>query len=159
MYAWYAKCLDVPASSPPVVQRWRCQSVRDAKAACVAGMGSCGLGTLSSGFAIAEPASSSRRARRPRSMLVLENRVPSFFHAQHGILTNPHAPADAARAGTHGVSSSAWFPIKNAPGGIKLGLLTSSCGSTSSARRSVSAYVLHDLRARASKPKPWNPCK
>lgn len=37
-------------------------------------------------------------------------------HAQHGMERYPEASQSVANTGTHGVSSSAWFPMRKTPG-------------------------------------------
>lgn len=59
----------------------------------------------------------------------------SNVHAQHGIDKYPDALERVESTGTHGVSSSAWFPIRNAPGtryGCKLGDSRNVVGSSAS---------------------------
>ncbi len=71
-------------------------------------------------------------AHRDRSYRV------SNVHAQHGIDRYPLAAQSVASRGTHGVSSSAWFPMRNTPGfrcGWDASGWASAVGSRASTRR------------------------
>jgi len=75
----------------------------------------------SSSSLMARPKSSSENS----SAEAADERVnlSSNIHAQQGIERYPVAPVSVASTGIHGVSSSAWFPMRKIPGLRNVSLL------------------------------------